>query len=74
MTQELKHDIKKIDIGLNMTDWAKYATKPEEEDEVAMVPFWLFEAVRLIREKYTKRLALAVGVLAVALIVAIVWR
>ena len=36
MTQELKHDIKKIDIGLNMTDWAKYATKPEEEDEVAM--------------------------------------
>lgn len=71
MTQELKHDIKKIDIGLNMTDWAKYATKPEE---VAMVPFWLFEAVRLIREKYTKRLALAVGVLAVALIVAIVWR
>lgn len=72
MTQELKHDIKKIDIGLNMTDWAKYATKPD--DEVAMVPFWLFEAVRLIREKYTKRLALAVGVLAVALIVAIVWR
>lgn len=70
----MKDDIKKIDIGLNMTDWAKYATKPKKEDEVAMVPFWLFEAVRLIREKYIKRLALAVGVLAVALIVAIVWR
>ena len=67
-------EIRKIDIGLNMTDWAKYATKPEEEDEVAMVPFWLFEAVRLIREKYIKRLGMAVAVLAVALIVAIVWR
>lgn len=33
MTKGLKHDIKKIDIGLNMTDWAKYTIPPENDDE-----------------------------------------
>lgn len=72
MTKELKDDIRRIDIGTNMTDWAKYATA--KDGEVATVPFWLFEAVRSIRERYTKGLALTVGVLIVALAVAIMWR
>lgn len=37
-----------------------------------MIPFWVFEFVRLTRERYIK--ALAVGILTVALIVTNVWR
>lgn len=72
--ETVKEKVKKIDMGLNMTDWAEYTTPPEGPDGVAMIPFWLFEMVRLFRERRIKRLYWAVALLSVGLIAALVIR
>lgn len=62
-----------IDTRWHMEDWAKYAIK-REGDAVATVPFWLFETVRWQREHRIKRLYALCGLLAAALIAALVIR
>ena len=57
-----------IDTRWHMNDWAKYCRK-NEGDDVAWVPFWLFETVRFQRERRIKQLYGACALLAAALIV-----
>lgn len=55
-------------------DYESSVMPPHYDSDVATVPYWVCECIRFKLTRKVKLLAVAVGVLAVALIVAIVWR
>jgi hypothetical protein len=55
-------------------DYESSVMPPHHDSDVATVPYWVCECIRFKLTRKVKLLAVAVGVLAVALIVAIVWR
>lgn len=63
----------RIDTRRHQTEWTEYTVK-REGDEVAMIPFWLFESVRWKREQRIKQLYCVCVLLAAALIAALVIR
>lgn len=58
----------------NTKDWAVYATPPEGPDNVATIPFYIFDGVRFVREKRIKHLYCLVCFLCAALIAALAIR
>lgn len=58
----------------NMKDYDGYIIKPNGPDDVATIPYWVFELAQTRGRHLRRRLWLAVGVMTVALVAALVWR
>lgn len=55
-------------------DYEAYIIKPATPDDVATIPLWLYELTKAAARRRFRWLAWAAAGLAVALIVALVWR
>lgn len=57
-----------------MKEYDEYIIPPTGPDDVATIPYWLFELVRVKARRRLKQVFVLASVLIVALIVALAWR